>query len=397
MITKLVTGRTGSQEPDDLSAGDHPLRPHLDFVDGLRALAALYVLLFHAWATVFPHEAPTGLALALTGWLRYSRVGVDFFIVLSGFCLALPLVHGKGMDREGARRFFRRRARRILPPYYAALRVSLLLALTLLRNKTGTIWDTSLPVTFPGLLAHLFLIHDAFPGAVFSQIDYPLWTIAVECQVYLFFPLLALGWARFGVKETTAMALWVSLLLCYAISHVPLLSSLYGLTPIYLALFAFGMLGAAVCYQAGAEWTKLRERVPWEPLSAGLAVTLIALCNFWGHQGVFSRLLYVDLLVGVFALSVLVGAGRREGVALRSLLGQRPLAFLGAFSYSVYLLHAPILQLAWQFLLRPLHLRGTATFLLLAIVGAPLTVFGSFLFFLCFERPFVTARKGRSS
>src|SRR5436853_35532 len=74
----------------------------------------------------------------LTGWLYFGHFGVVVFIVLSGFCLMLPVVRGDGTLRGGIAAFFKRRTLRIVPPYYVAIGLSLLLIVTLIGNQTGT-------------------------------------------------------------------------------------------------------------------------------------------------------------------------------------------------------------------------------------------------------------------
>ena len=104
-------------------------RVRLDYLDGLRGLAALYIVLFHLsfrlWALVnpFPHSLlAKGVFLLNTLFLSYGHYAVPVFIVLSGYCLMLPVVrNGNGTLPKGFMDFMRRRARRILPPYYAAL------------------------------------------------------------------------------------------------------------------------------------------------------------------------------------------------------------------------------------------------------------------------------------
>ncbi|WP_410959855.1 acyltransferase family protein, partial [Salmonella sp. SAL4356] len=69
-----------------------------------------------------------------------GHLAVSIFIVISGFCLALPVVAAGDRMRDGSLNFFKRRARRILPPYYGALAFSLLLIATVLGKKTGSLW-----------------------------------------------------------------------------------------------------------------------------------------------------------------------------------------------------------------------------------------------------------------
>src|SRR2546421_13093474 len=105
----------------DVAPGPASPRPHLDYLNGLRALAALYVVLHHAYLTVWPvllGKAPTGIDAALVGWLAYGHYSVSVFIVISGFCLMLPVLRNQDVIAGGSITFYRKRARRILPPYY---------------------------------------------------------------------------------------------------------------------------------------------------------------------------------------------------------------------------------------------------------------------------------------
>ena len=173
-------------------------RLHIAFLDGLRALAALFVVLTHCVAYVQPQGVP------LPSWLRavavlttFGHYAVDVFIVLSGFCLALPVVRGNGQLAGGALSFFGKRARRILPPYFFTLALSLLLIWLAIGRSTGTLWDTCLPADDKGVLTHLFLVQDLARGEN-SKINYPLWSISVEWRIYFLFPLLVALRRRWG-------------------------------------------------------------------------------------------------------------------------------------------------------------------------------------------------------
>src|SRR5258708_29944634 len=99
-------------------------RKRLPGVDGLRAIAAMWVVLFHmtAFSGAQFHNIP-GLDL----FLRSGSTGVSLFLVLSGFCLFLPFAGGR-LHRFKAGEFFRRRCKRLMPAYYVALVLALALA-----------------------------------------------------------------------------------------------------------------------------------------------------------------------------------------------------------------------------------------------------------------------------
>jgi peptidoglycan/LPS O-acetylase OafA/YrhL len=371
---------------------------HLAYVDGLRALAALYVVLDHArlevWNSDAGHGAPHGLA-ALTNWSTYGEFAVAFFIVISGFCLMLPVVRNGGTLRGGAVQFIRRRARRILPPFYAAALLSLLLIWALIGTKTGTHWDVSVPVTTTGYLANLLLVQDVLGKA---QINHAFWSIALEWQIYFLFPLLLLFWRRIGVLRAAAIALAVSYAAYVAVHVIGPVGAFdpRGFRPEFAGLFVLGMLGATIAFEQRPVWERAR-RLPWTPIACVCGAASVAATVAAGAHA--SHVIgFLNLPVGLTAVSLLVAGARTEGRnAVRAVLGARQLALLGAFSYSLYLVHAPLLQVEWQYLVHPLGLTPAATYGVLLVLGVPAIVAFTYLFFLVCERPFMSARQKRAS
>src|SRR5439155_8981431 len=94
-------------------------------LDGIRGLAALFVVVHHCWLMTF-HGYPRNTGPGWLGPLLYGHFAVVVFITLSGFSLALSPAR-KGWDLGGTKRFAQRRAWRILPPYWAALTFSLVI------------------------------------------------------------------------------------------------------------------------------------------------------------------------------------------------------------------------------------------------------------------------------
>ncbi len=176
-------------------------RLHLDYLDGLRALAALFVIAHHAHRTVWWPTYPGGLSGLLVSPFLYGHFSVSVFITLSGFCLMLPVVRGDGHLRGGLAAFFQRRAWRILPPYYLAMLACLALA--------------RFHETRRNVLTHLLLVHNLLP-TTYSGINGAFWSIAVEWQIYFAFPLLVWGWRRIGAGWLTLATVAVSYVLCPA-------------------------------------------------------------------------------------------------------------------------------------------------------------------------------------
>jgi peptidoglycan/LPS O-acetylase OafA/YrhL len=340
----------------------------LAFLDGLRALAALTVLLHHARLQVWPK------AHGFEG-----RLAVDLFIVLSGFCLTLPLLKTSTLQ-GGTLHFLRRRVRRILPAYYGALALSLALIWTLIGAQTGSHWDFSLPVTRNGIIAHLFLLQDVFHP---HEINHAMWSIAVEWHIYFLFPLLVLAWRWLGPGPNAVLALALSL----TVFHCLHTTVLRGVTVHFVGLFALGMLGASLAFGRA---TRL-ERA-WPSLTAALtaAVAILLACGFGAHLS-SSRAAVLETAVGLATMTLLVVVARRPEGTLNRLLSWKPLAQVGLCSYSLYLIHAPLLQVAWQYMVLPLRLGPLGSFLMLVGIGGPAIVGLSCVFFRLLEQPFLQA------
>ena len=371
-----------------------PARLHLDFLDGMRALAALYVVASHIYLMIFGLGAHMKWPLTLANTLLYGHLAVSVFIVISGFCLTLPVVHSRQLKR-GIADFYWRRARRILPPYYAAL--ALTLALTYANLPTGV----ERPIAPADFLVSLLLLQDFVPGA--KLINLPLWSVAVEFHIYLFFPLLLWIWRHWGLAALLAAATAAG---GVATAVWPLVYPgkfwIFS-CPWFIALFAFGM-AAAVGSQTQL-WA--RARAWMAPLAALAALVWAGL--LWrnplqptGYQEQFTWVLpFVDGALGVLvaALLALLAAPRQRAGLFKRALQWRPLVWVGSFAYSLYLTHYVLMPSVYD-ASRKVPLidgsRGLQTIAMLA-VGLPILVGLAHVFFLICERPFLSARAKSTS
>ena len=171
----------------------------LKFLDGLRGLAALYIVLYHAAGDDPPPEP----SLRFLAWfLQFGHYAVGVFIVLSGFCLMLPVVRSADKRlRDGFSGYLKRRMRRILPAYYGVLTITIAcIAFVLLQEPILSGEEAEVLNLSPGtILSHLLMVHNLRESWA-QALDPPMWTVALECQIYLLFPLLLLPiWRRFGI------------------------------------------------------------------------------------------------------------------------------------------------------------------------------------------------------
>jgi len=366
-------------------------RPRLSFLEGLRGIAALYVMFHHMSRQLWPGPGfqgsvpPVGYQRLITVPLAYGHLAVDLFIVLSGFCLMLPVIRAGGRLRAGTWGFLRRRARRILPPYYAALLLSLVLIRLLISTQTGTPWDHSVPVTAAGLLTHLFMVHDVYTShfQVWKQIDHPLWSVALEFQIYLIFPPLVWLWNRIGGIAATAVAVFAVGLGSFALHFSPVKILFFD----YIALFCLGVAACAAATSDIAPWPAIRRRVPWRSITL-LAFAALVLLNIFFNEADRAALL-CEPLVGIFSAALLVTLSISPRSLLRNCVQWKPIVFVGTFSYSLYLIHAPLIQLIWQYALKPAHLGPVTVFFLLLSVGSVIILGISYGFFILCERPFL--------
>ena len=382
-----------------------PARGDYAYLEGLRGLAALYVVFFHVWqGCVLGSPQSTAVDLGL-GWAAGGIPAVAVFITLSGFLLGLPVARA-GELAGGVAGFARRRARRILPPYLAALALSAAFegyALPVAQQwalgpdpapapvgREGEIdggGAEAFPTAARNLAAHAALVHNLRPETIYA-INGPLWSVATECQIYAAFAL-ALVPLRRAAGPGAALAAGAALggLAWLAEPAVPPGACLW-----LVGCFA---LGAAAAEVAGGRWQHLLARGPWRGCAllalAGVAwVPLQAACHvYWAEA------MIVPAAFAALATCALILAARRgDGWAVRlarRLAGRGP-ARLGAMSYSLYLTHGPLVGAA-DALLRRADFAPAERLPLMVGAAVPACLAVAWGFHRAFERPTLAPRR----
>jgi peptidoglycan/LPS O-acetylase OafA/YrhL len=383
-------------------------RIHISHLDGLRGLAALYVVLCHAYQGTHLPEHGGGVPSWLNHLLEvisFARLSVAVFIVLSGYCLMMPVVqHADSALRGGLLKYLKRRAKRILPPYYAAGLISLLLIAFV--PGMGTIrnvgWDDSLPAFhWDILVSHLFLIHNLSENWS-HKIDYPMWSVATEWQIYFIFPLLLLLWRRFGLLAAVGTAFAAGLA-----PHWLFQGRVDGASFVFIGLFALGMAGAVLSFSARHKIINfLRTRLPWGVLTLVMLAPVAYFAKFRGNLD-WSHVVLNNIAMGLATMCVLVYCAQSLWASKRDtpkpkasplivkLLQSRPFVALGSFSYSLYLIHAPVLALVALGTAR-FSVSASVAIALSLFVAVPVSIIAAYLFFLAFERPFLVKRLGET-
>lgn len=306
------------------------------WIDGLRGLAVLIVLLYHHWGFAGFNELRLG-PLNFADLFENGVHGVHIFFVISGFCLAWPFSGptGKSPAQLALWPFLQHRFARLARPYYVVLFLSALPVFAAAYVKTGLLpadlwWN---------LLAHGFFVHNLWVEYT-SSFNMALWTLALQFQFYLFFPLLLLLRSRTGPLRLALIVGGAELLyrlavwslasgdwqLNYALAYTP---------PGRLFEFACGMVMAGLIRDRSLDLASRRTR------GLCLLVCLVTGCAAYLLSRAYGRLYpAVDLLWALF-VSAALALGFAPGL-WRRLLENRLLAFCGVCSYSIFLVHHPI-------------------------------------------------------
>jgi peptidoglycan/LPS O-acetylase OafA/YrhL len=304
-------------------------------IDGLRAIAVLAVILYHA-------EIPG---------FGGGYVGVDVFFVISGY-LITQLLAGSGDKplRSRLKDFYLRRARRILP---ALLTTSLIVAMA------------SAAIFLPWTLARFGRYLAATPvfltnvtawvsgGGYFSSnlVHIPIahfWSIAIEEQFYLFYPLTLAFIGRY-VPRLQRQAL-------IALAIVSFAGCIWGSYHAYAANYflapprAWELLLGGVLATSGQR--SLKSQIANELLAVAALVTL-AFVTYW--YGPTTRYPGWYAIAPCAASAILIQTGRQQSTLVGKLLSLRPFVFTGLISYSLYLWHYPVLVLASYYFLQEFH------------------------------------------
>jgi peptidoglycan/LPS O-acetylase OafA/YrhL len=411
-LTQPPTGSaTNAASTNAMSTHPAPAKAHLDYLDTLRGLAAMAVVILHAYqafglgaetwgvqSTALLSGASVDKMITFVYGHVISRFAyaVQFFIVLSGYSLMLSVARSAdGYVKGGLGSYIKRRIRRIWPPYYAALALSLVVIATVpgMNTKANVWWDLALPAfTFDSITSHLLFIQHA-RSDWFLKINPAMWTVAVEEYIYVLFPLLLLPlWRRFGgfAMATITIAIGISLRFTFR----PYLD---GPHIWFIGLFALGAFGASIGFSRRTSDRGWLGRVPWLRLGLALLVTFLLSSELTSRLNTnFDDIAaFMDTLLGLAVICLLVHlteVWKKVATTPLSppmrLLQSKPLISLGKMSYSLYLIHCPVVGVT-ALLCRHLGLSSAPAYIFMLTIGVSASVIVAYSFYHIFEQPFM--------
>lgn len=368
-------------------------------IDGLRALSVLLVVLWHGGLRGVRRldaldKAGAGFASPYA-WLPHGEIGVAVFFVISGFVIALPFLKRPRSEwRLG--NFYMRRVRRIYPPYLLAL-VGCLMAAVL------GIWRVHLP---PGVsLSESFVAGCLYLNGVLfdspSPFNPPMWSLEAEIQFYIIAPFLLLLYRHSPLlsrRLATGVTFGLVMIALVALFHAltPFDGRFRFALPAHFHLFLLGIMMAdlAVSVKSYGTYSSSGSDVLFFGGLAALYGTGVWLTSVNAEPQGWLPWAATAVLVSGTAVAIFWGAvhGRIAGYVL-----SRPwVRFTGAMTYSIYLVHVPVLEaLNKLFLTRFSPSSQAELWVVWSLLAVGVIWVCSLFFYICVEYPFMKGSLSR--
>lgn len=360
---------------------------YLDNLTGIRALAVIWVLVFHTWAVsgggkiVFSIPFSDHI-IGMTRIVRMGEWGVDIFFVLSGFLLTIPLlkIRNGGIFWITTLQFYRRRALRIIPAYY----FTLLALIFLLLFGLG-----QLP-TPAQMLQHTLFINQ-WLGT--PPLRGAFWSLPAEVFFYLVLPFcIYLGLRKGHFYQTFLIAAALTILFRFIIINTTTIEA--------KGIYLFSFIGRMDQFSFGAICAYLSIHRPISARKGNLLlliglIGIILFASFISRRGnMFENRDYYyyffQTIVGFFAALIIYGTTSRSIIAHR-IFGNKFMIFIGTISYSIYLWHTIILDIYTMTNL-PQGLTSDNKLIATILYTWPPILIISFFSYLFIERPFLKVR-----
>lgn len=298
-------------------------------IDGLRAIAVLSVVAYHVYER-YLHVPQKGI---FDLFARQGCHGVELFFVISGFCLSYPFLsrlRATGNARFDVARFAARRIVRIVPPYYAAIAALFGLVVVLARLHAF-----APPELVAGAAPLQLLKQFTFVDGSTYFLNPSFWTLPIELRWYVFFPVALWLWTR---SPRAFAAIMILALMAYS-------TRAGSLDLLVLPAFMLGIVAA----HAYVHQPRIARFAPLLILPVAAFALTQTSHDEWGFISPFTEAAAFLFVVSAGAWPLMTGV-----------LSLRLPAFIGRSSYSIYLVHYPLLGIAAHYGVYPLLAGGLA-------------------------------------
>lgn len=298
-------------------------------IDGLRAVAVLAVMFYHVGS----------------GFFSGGYVGVDVFFVISGYLITTIIRREVDAGQFSIVRFYERRARRILPALAAVMLVTLFAGSFLLTpHHLKKLAEAAVAASVFCSNVLFYISSGYFDSAPVLKPLLHTWSLAVEEQYYIFFPLLMLLIARFGGRRYFRWLVGLGLLSfigCVLVTRIDASAAFYLIPMRAWELF----IGSVLSLNVFPEPRNGRTREAAAALGAGLVCwAVFRYTPDTSFPGVAAA-------VPTLGAALIIYAGTGGASVVSRVLSLRPVVFIGLISYSLYLWHWPVIVYTKLFLM----------------------------------------------
>ena len=342
---QMITVRPAKESEKDMQfirnwikdARKAPDDRYVAICDGIRVLAIFMVTWFHIWqqSWLYPVVNLFGTRISLDPLVRSGYMHVDIMILLSGFCLYLPCTRLRPDEPFSIRNFYWKRLVRIVPSYYLTILIMLIVALA------RGLYDRSY-VTLPKdlglhlIFAHMFRMETYY----YTNLNAALWTLALEMQLYLVFPLLVALMRRRPFLTAGVITLLCTLFRVWLSRALFDIKPYFNQFPAYLDIFVLGMLTAFL-------YSRIRT-LPHHPIarvlcslgavfSLAVIIRLAVLQSEMGNAGMIEQGQLLHRLPMALAGMALILLAGNAGWLIRHLLGNPVTRFFSGISMHIYI------------------------------------------------------------
>lgn len=359
---------------------------HIGRIDILRAIAILGVFLYHAEFCFFPNfelksygrDGFLEINNILSIWLNFNPIsfgwtGVNLFLIISGFLIHLSFL--KNSDSFNVKSFYLKRFWRIYPPY-------LLILVFFCVFKFGILSFVS-KEGFLNLFSHLFFFNNALPGRFFFGINPSFWSLALEMQLYLLYPVLIFIWRIKGINFCFIISVLLSLFLLI-FGHIFYLNRILAYETSVLKYWFIWISGALLAENFFQEKI-LFKKYSLVIIIVSFILTILSRLNEYSN-------LFIVYISTIAWLSFFEWFLNWKYIKINTLCF-KILSIIGISSYSFYLIHQPFLENLFNFF--SINLIGKYQFL--SIIPVFLILFSiSYSLYLFVEIPSINFGKQKN-